>query len=182
MPTINDWKKTFAGTLNINWKAVENHLGFELHENLKDLYSRILGGNNRWVNVEGDIKFNPSQLIKEWSNPDFEGWLTDDEVNAGRNFAEFTLCSLNQTDEEYLCKFFNDSFRGDWTGGNDFGRRAYLGEFLLNIGQICLIFNNDSGRFEWVDFGYGYYEAYEDNPYGVIADNAQEFLDKFVLV
>ena len=51
--------------------------------------------------------------------------------------------------------------------------------FYINIGQITLIFNNDTGRFQWVDFGWGYCDVYEDNPYGIIADTAQEFLDKF---
>lgn len=36
----------------------------------------------------------------------------------------------------------------DWMRGNDFGHRAYIGEISLNIGQICLIFNSDTGRFE----------------------------------
>ncbi len=72
-----------------------------------------------------------------------------------------------------------EAFFGDWTGGNDFGHRAYIGEIIINIGQISLVFNNDTGEFEWADFGYGYFDVYSENPYGIVADNTQEFLDKF---
>lgn len=78
-----------------------------------------------------------------------------------------------------MCRFFQDAFFGDWTGGNDFGHHALIGELLINIGQLYITFNNDTGRFEWVDLGYGYFDVYEENPYGIIADSAQEFLDKF---
>lgn len=83
---------------------------------------------------------------------------------------------------DYVCQFVKKAFSGDWIGGNDFGHRAYIRDISLNIGQISIIFNNDTGSFEWVDFGYGYFEIYEENPYGIIADMVQEFLDKFELV
>ncbi len=175
---IDKWKSSKAGTVNVDWAAVEKELGFALHENIKDLYSRILGGKRS--TVEGVIKFNPKAFVKE--NVSKEDWLSDiNEVNAGRDFCEFQLYLLAKSGTEYVCGFFDDAFKGDWTGGNDFGHRAYIGEIILNIGQVSLIFNNETGRFEWIDIGYGYFDVYEENPYGIIADSAQEFLDKFVV-
>ncbi|WP_154694847.1 hypothetical protein [Clostridium botulinum] len=40
--------------------------------------------------------------------------------------------------------------------------------------------NNDSGKVEWIDCGYGYFDIYEENPNGVVANSLQEFLDKCV--
>ena len=51
---IDKWKSSKAGTVNVDWAAVEKELGFALHENIKDLYSRILGGKRS--TVEGVIK------------------------------------------------------------------------------------------------------------------------------
>ena len=81
-----------------------------------------------------------------------------------------------------ILDFIYEAFRGEWTGGNDFGYRAYVGEILINIGQVSLLFNNDTGEFEWVDFGYGNFDTFSDNPYGIVADNTQEFLNKFKVV
>ena len=177
---IEKWKSAAAGTIEIDWAAVAQAIGFAPHENLKDFYSRILGGNGRSGSVEGIIKFDPKTFVKEYVNK--ENWLADiNEINCGRDFCEFELLPIAKNKTEYVCGFFEDAFTGDWTGGNDFGHRAYIGEIIINIGQILLIFNNDTGKFEWVDFGYGYFDVYEENPYGIIADSAQEFLDKFVL-
>ena len=74
------------------------------------------------------------------------------------------------------------SWRREWTGENDFGHRAYISEILINMGQVSLLFNNDTGEFEWVDFGYGNFDTYCDNPYGIVAEKTQEFLNKFKLV
>ena len=50
------------------------------------------------------------------------------------------------------------------------------------MGQLSLLFNNDTGEFEWVDFGYGNFDTFCHNPYGIVADNTQEFLNKFKAV
>lgn len=171
MSKIEDWKKTPSNTLNIDWAAVEENLGFALHAELKSFYSRITAKN-----VKGRMKYDAAELVKEYVNR--EDWL----VGAHADFpnCEFELYPLENTKTDYVCQFFQNAFFGEgWTGGNDFGHRAYLGELIINIGQISLIFNNDTGRFEWVDFGYGYFDVYEENPYGIIADSAEEFLAKF---
>ena len=177
---IEKWRSTAAGTIEVDWAAVEQELGFAVHDNLKDFYSRVLGRNGCKHTAEGVIKFDPKAFVKE--NVSRKDWLADiDEVNGGRAFCEFELIPLAKNGTEYVRGFFKEAFTGDWTGGNDFGHRAYIGEIILNIGQISLVFNNDTGRFEWADFGYGYFDVYEENPYGIIADSAQEFLDKFVV-
>ena len=170
MAKIDDWKKTAPNTLKIDWAAVEKELGFALHDTYKDLYSRITAKK-----VAGDMKFDPNDFVKEYVNE--EDWLEDS--NDGAPECEFDLWSLEKTDTDFACRFFKDAFFGDWTGGNDFGHRALLGQLFLNIGQLYLVFNNDTGRFEWVDIEYGYYDDYEENPYGIVADSTQEFLDKF---
>lgn len=173
---LENWKTTKAGTVQIDWQQTEQAVGFELHENFKDLYSRILAGKGHKDALRGIMKFNPEVFVKEYISSK-QGWLED--ANGGRDFCEFTLELISKSDSDYICQFVKEAFSGAWTGGNDFGHRAYIGDISLNIGDISIIFNNDTGKFEWVDFSYGYFEVYEENPYGIIADTAQEFLDKF---
>lgn len=173
------WKTSKAGIVQIDWSKVETFLEFKLHENFKDFYSRITGGEGRKKALAGEMKFNPQKFVKNYISGK-KNWLKN--ANGGRDFCEFTLYPMSESNNDYVCQFVNNAFSGDWTGGNDFGHRAYIGDISLNIGQISMIFNNDTGSFEWVDFGYGYFEIYEKNPYGIIADTAQEFLDKFELV
>ena len=39
-----------------------------------------------------------------------------------------------------------DYIFSEWTGGNDFGHRAFIGQFYVNIGEILILFNNDTGK------------------------------------
>ncbi|MCX4298484.1 MAG: hypothetical protein OSJ73_15860 [Lachnospiraceae bacterium] len=177
IPKIKQLQTTAAGTITINWDLVEQIIGFQLHDNLKNFYSRILGSKNKYGTISGQIKFNPVGFVKRYVNR--EDWL----VNANNtSHAELSLDLLTETDVAYVVDYLQEAFKGAWTGGNDFGNRAYIGDILINMGQITLVFNNDTGKFEWVDFGYGYFEVYEENPYGIVADHTQEFLDKFMLV
>jgi len=178
IPKIKQLQAAAAGTIIIDWNAVEEMIGFELHDSLKDFYSRMLGSKNKYGTISGRIKYDPARFVKRYVNE--ENWL--ENANSDLNHAAFSLNLLTQTDVEYVADYLQDAFKGDWTGGNDFGHRAYIGEIRINIGQISLVFNNDTGEYEWVDFGYGYYDIYTDNPYGIVADNTQEFLDKFILV
>ena len=41
-----------------------------------------------------------------------------------------------------------------------------------------ILFNNDTGNVEWIDCGYGYFDVYEENPNGIIANDIDEFLSK----
>lgn len=69
----------------------------------------------------------------------------------------------------------------EWTGENDFGHSAMIGEFYFNIGKILILFNNDTGKIEWIDCEYGYFEVYEENPNGILAHSMQDFLEKLCL-
>lgn len=178
MTSIKDWKNSAAGTIKIDWLAVENKLGFKLHDNLKNLYSRVLGENNRFGYAKDYVLFDPEKLVKEYVNKN--DWLVD--ANGDSDETEITLFPLKQSEDDYVCEFFEKAFFGDWTGGNNLGYRVYIEELYINIGQILIVFNNDTGRFEWVDFGYGYFDVYEENPYGIIADTVEEFFDKLVIV
>lgn len=182
---MKEFQKTASGKIKLDWNSVEEEIGFKLHDNIKDFYSRILGDKNRILGsknksgiISGIIKFNSIEFVKRYANKD--NWLND--PNSNNSYAEFTLCLLEQTDDKYISDFIEEAFWGEWTGGNDFGHRAYVGEIIINMGQISLLFNNNTGEFEWVDFGYGYFDTYSDNPYGIVADNTQEFLNKFKLV
>lgn len=39
---IENWKKATAGTIKLDWQETEKTLGFALHKNFKDFYSRTL--------------------------------------------------------------------------------------------------------------------------------------------
>ncbi|MCQ2012016.1 hypothetical protein [Clostridium butyricum] len=185
MSKMKEFQKTAGGTINLDWNLVEEEIGFKLHDNLKDFYSRILGSKNRILGnknksgiISGIIKFNLTEFVKRYANK--ENWL--DDTNSNNSYAEFTLCLLERTNDKYILDFIEEAFWGDWTGGKDFGNRAYVGEILINMGQLSLLFNNDTGEFEWVDFGYGNFDTFCHNPYGIVADNTQEFLNKFKAV
>lgn len=174
---IENWKKAKSGTVKLDWQEAEEAIGFVLHDNFKDFYSRTLSDEGerdslervrifrmgKWVeagqpySIEGGMKWSGEMVKEQLSGA--EGWL--DEANDGRTFCEFSLRLLSGSGSRYVSQFVKEAFYGDWTGGNDFGHRAYIGELLLNTGEISLIFNNDTGRFEWVDFGYGYFDIYD---------------------
>lgn len=170
MSVIDKWRDTDPDTLKIDWAAVENELGFEVQDSLRNFYSRITAKQ-----CKGMMKFDHKSFVKKYINRD--EWL--ENANGGAPKVEYELYPLEKTDTEYCRAFFKNMFFGDWTGGNDFGRRILIGELLLNIGQVYLVFNNNTGDFEWVDLEWGYCDVYEDNPYGIVADSAEEFLKKF---
>lgn len=111
---IEEWKSAAAGTVEVDWAAVEQELGFAVHENLRDYYSRVLGGKGRRCVAEGIIKFDPKAFIKE--NVSKKDWLADiNEINGGRAFCEFELFPLAENGTEYVRGFFKEAFIGDWT-------------------------------------------------------------------
>ena len=171
--------KTFAntskGTLKLDWDSIERCLGFRLHENVKDFYSRVTYDEK--FGIQGVMHFKGTDFVKPTGHERFDHWLLDEELDGN---VEFCLNPLRTPNLENPCGAFEEAFRGDWTGGNDFGHRALIGELYMNFGQLYVLINNDTGKFEWADFGYGYYDVYEENPNGVVADDTQEFLEKFL--
>ncbi|MDE6665614.1 MAG: hypothetical protein K2K14_05420, partial [Ruminococcus sp.] len=158
----------------INWNIIEEHLCFKLHENAKKFYSHIIKEHNSHHIIKFRTKaIIADDFIKSYENPDFINWLADFELN------DIELYNIIQNDEQYLCNFFDERFYG-WTGGNNFGKRMCIGSFYTDIGDVLIIFNNDTGKFEFNDCGYGYFPKYEDNPWGIIADNTDEFFDGLI--
>ena len=53
-----------------------------------------------------------------------------------------------------------------------------MGNFYTKIGNILILFNNETGKVEWMDCEYGYFNVYEQNPNGVLANTMDEFIEK----
>lgn len=173
MSNLGELKKTADYSVSVKWEAVEEKLGFKLHDELKKLYSRILIEKPTW-----DFTRFSANFIKSYLNPKFDDWFAEDTAE-GKS-TDVKLYLLSNTDEEYLYDFFDEGFNGDWTGDNDFGSRMLIGSLELSVGEILIIFNNDNGEYELNDCGYGYFPVYEDNPTGIIADSTEEFLSKLI--
>lgn len=168
MASIKNLLTTPKDTLKIEWSEIENKIGFKLNDNLKDFYSRII-----CKSVKGIVDFSEEKFIKPTGNNRNDTWFSFNECEGNVEFKLYPLSSLKNV-AEYIERAFNV-----WTGGNDFGHRAMIGEFYFNIGQILILLNNDTGKVEWIDCGYGYFDTYEENPNGILADNIQEFFDMF---
>ena len=164
MAKIKDFMKGEKGTLEIDWKKVEEYVGFSIHEDLKDFYSRM-----KCKTINGIIEFRKEKFIQNTGNERYDTWLSEEKVE----YELEPLNSLKNIEERIKRDFFV------WTGGNEFGHRAMIGQFYFNIGQILILFNNDTGKIEWIDCGYGYFDVYEENPNGIMADSLGEFLEKF---
>lgn len=169
MEKINQFAATPKGNLDVDWNRVENFLGFRLHENLKDFYSRIL-----CEHIRGVVDFSEEKFIKKTGNQRNDKWFSFNECEGETEYKLIPLNSLEKAEE-----FIKYAFE-EWTGGNDFGRRAVIGKFYCNIGDILILLNNDTGKIEWIDCEYGYFDHYEENPNGILADDVQEFLDKLI--
>lgn len=167
MANIKVLKHTPKGTLNIDWDDIETRLGFKLHENIKDFYSRII-----CKSVEGTIDFTEEKFIEKTGDTRNDTWFSFNGCEVKVGFELYPLSSLENVAEE-IDKAFNI-----WIGDNDFGQRAMIGRFEFNIGDILILLNNKTGKVEWIDCGYGYFDTYEENPNGILADNITSFLDK----
>ena len=98
---IEKWRSTAAGTIEVDWAAVEQELGFAVHENLKDFYSRVLGRNGCKHTAEGVIKFDPKAFVKE--NVSRKDWLADiDEVNGDQRKDDGIYPAHNAADGRIL--------------------------------------------------------------------------------
>ena len=139
----------------------------QIHNGLKDFYSRLLCGEHSCI--EGKYNLNESQFIKPPVEK-FTQWL---ELISGE--IEYELLPLRTI--ENCDKFIQSAFK-KWMGDFDMGRRAMIGSFYTDVGDFLLLFNNDTGSIEWNDPGYGHFEVYEDNPYGIFARDIYEFYDK----
>lgn len=155
---------TSKDTLNIDWNIVENNLGFKLHANVKDFHSRIVSPS-----IDFLVQFQFDKFIKPIGNPKFDAWLSNYRQCIFESELQ-PLMSLQNIDIEIKYRFE--------IGGNS--NRIWIGQFFTDFGEVSILINNDTGNVEWCDFGYGYFEIYEENPYGILSYDVQEFVELLV--
>lgn len=79
--TVERWKTAASNTLEIDWKTIENALGFPHHANFKDFYSRIASEEE----IDGIMRFEPAKFVKEYISARTAGWKTQTEVASDAN-------------------------------------------------------------------------------------------------
>jgi hypothetical protein len=166
---IKEFSSLKPNKRQVNWKLVEDELGYKLCDDLKSFFSRAYGGYIRQI-----VNFKEDYFFKTTGNDKYDNWISFNECEGN---VEVSLKS--PTNKENIEHFIIKAFR-EWTGGNDFGHRILLGDFGFNIGSVLILLNNNSGQVEWMDCEYGYFDVYEENPNGIIADSLQEFFDKCI--
>ncbi len=168
MISIEDFVNAPNATIQPDWNLVESVLGFQVHDGLKNFYSKMRCNKQRCI--QGTYHLKDSQFIKP-PNDEFASWI---ELISGEiDYELYPLC----TPEDDV-SLIQDAFI-KWTGGFDMGKRAMIGTFYTDVGEdFLLLFNNDTGSIEWNDPGYGHFEVYEENPYGIFANDIEEFYIK----
>ncbi len=166
--TFSDWLRKNDFVSNINWEQVEAHLGFCIHSDLKNCYTKIIHKT-----IEGQIDFVEKDFLEETGDERNDTWIS---FNQCEGYVPYELFPLGTSPKDIEGAFTL------WTGGNDFGHRAMIGTFSFNIGEISILFNNDTGKVEWIDCGYGYFDTYEENPNGILAQSISEFFRKLQTV
>ncbi|WP_438498108.1 hypothetical protein [Paenibacillus sp. IHBB 3054] len=167
MMNLTNLSKKERGSLAIDFTEAEQKVGFPLCEGIKSLYTRSFGEMDSSVlNLREKVHIKPQGTR----------WDTWFSFNNCEGNCEVML-SMPGSEKE-LTDFIAYGFH-EWTGGNDFGKRMMIGSLFVNIGDICILLNNDTGKIEWIDCGYGYFDTYDENPNGVLADSIEEFLGFF---
>lgn len=167
MITFEDFINTSSGSIDIDWNSVESTVKFSIHDGLKNFYSRLIC--NEQYSVEGKYFLEESQFMKP-INDEYDSWIS--LISGELYFDLYPLKTLNNYEKSIQLAFT------EWTGGNNMGKRALIGSINTDVGDILLLFNNDSGEIEWNDPGYGHFDVYEDNPYGIFAENIDLFYRK----
>ena len=167
MITFEDFIRTPNGSIQLDWSLVESTVGFNIHEGLKNFYSRVIC--NEQYSIEGKYFLEETQFSKPIKD-EYDSWLS--LISGELYFDLHPLRTLEHYDRIIQLAFTR------WTGGYNIGKRALIGSIYADVGDILLLFNNDSGAIEWNDPGYGHFEIYENNPYGIFADNIDQFYNK----
>ena len=165
MITFEDLIHTPPGTVPLDWDAAEALLGFPVHAGLKDFYSRVLCGEQRCI--KGTYHLDNSCFLPPASDA-YADWIS--LISGDVDYELYPLCSASDLGSAIQTAFEK------WTGGYDMGRRALIGSFYTDVGDdFLLLFNQDTGAIELNDPGYGHFEVYEENPYGIFAENLEVF-------
>ncbi len=167
MITFKDFISTPCGNVHLDWNLVEDTIGFNMHPGLKDFYSRVIC--NEQNSIDGKYFLEESQFDKAIKK-EYDSWIS--LISGDLYFSLYPLRTLNDYKNKIQLAFTR------WTGGYDMGKRAMIGDIETSVGLILLLFNNDTGSIEWNDPGYGHFEIYEENPYGIFAKDIEEFYIK----
>ena len=168
MANVQELLNGRPGTISIDWTGVEKEVRFPVHQDLKDFYSRLTETRNY-----GKVDFAEAKFIEKTGDKRNDTWFSFNECEGSVEYQLILIKSPENAAQEIRYAF------EEWTGGNDFGHRAMIGEFYFNMGSVLILFNNDTGKIEWIDCEYGYFEVYDENPNGVLANSMKEFFEKF---
>ena len=167
MMNLVDFLNSKVGTAQFDWQELEAELGITLHEGLKNFYSKAYERI-----VRGEIKFTEDDFLVPTGNEKFDKWFSFNKIKGD---IEIKL-NIIKSQEDATAGMNNAYY--EWKGGNDFGQRFLIGTLYTKIGNILILFNNETGKVEWMDCEYGYFKVYEQNPNGVLANTMDEFIDK----
>lgn len=168
MVPMGEFVAACPGSVAPDFQKAETQLGFPLHESVRNFYSRAYAKK-----VEGQVNIPAKGFTLPIGNERFDAWFSFNKIKGKAEFRLFPCDSAKGS-----ARFIRASFT-DWTGGNDFGERALIGDLFTGIGVISLVINNQTGAVEWVDCEYGQYDIFEENPHGILADDTDSFLRKF---
>lgn len=153
-----------------NWEEIQENLDMQIHSHLKQYCTKAVGSN-----IKEAITLDSDFFVKTGDQKN-DTWLLKEDIT--KNPIQLTLY-LPQN-KESIEDFLENAFE-EWTGDNDFGQRAMIGELFTNIGEILILLNNKTGDIEWIDCGYGYFDVFEENPHGILAKSIQDFLNNIKL-
>ena len=170
MITLKELIHATADTIKIDWLKVEETIGFPLHYDLKNFYSRILCAEQK--TISGDFILNETDFIQKTGNERYDTWFSFNGSEGRLSYELYPIRTLENAHIQIKYAFTS------WTGGHDFGHRAWIGVINTDMGDFLILFNNDTGNVEWIDCGYGYFDVYEENPNGIIANDIDGFLSK----
>lgn len=169
-----------VGSVKIDWDKIEDYLGFTIHNNIKDFYSRIVCDDK--LGFKGGMKFVREKFIILTGNDKYDRFLFNNgntnDYDAKGNDTFYCLKLLSSKDLEDLPRKFEQLFNMEiWQHIYNMRKRVYIGYLLHKAGEISLFINNDSGVFEWA-YLRDEHRNYYDNPNGIVAYNVHNFFIK----
>ena len=164
---LTEFLDSNVGNAQFDFEAAESELGFQLNDGLKNFYSRAYERI-----IRGEINFKESDFLVPTGNDKFDTWFSFNKV---KGEIEIKL-NVIKSQEDALARVVG-AYK-EWKGGNDFGQRFLIGTMYTKIGNILILFNNETGKVEWMDCEYGYFKVYDQNPNGILADSMDEFIEK----
>ena len=140
---------------SIDFAESEKAVQFELHKDLKKFYMKT--GLRK---LNGLLKPNQIKTTENW----------------GQWFLEYVNIELfGIENKDHIEKFIEEKFK-EWTGGYDFGHRIWIGNMEDRRGDMLILFNNDTGKIEWLDTEYGGFGNLDEDPNGILANSIDELI------